>query len=423
MADNINSGKKKKDRGGAGTSGKAKKRIVEKILGKRNANGHTELLLKWKDLPEEESTWEPQSMLGPENIHMLTQFNYQYQRIPPKAANQNPQAAKAKANNKKKLKQPPLPSPPAPAPQKKSVTKEHTHTERVQAVNKQSSDHDSEDNSSGSSSNSDSDSSSAGDETSSSDEEPDVVEKKAAAMAKSRQQCIPNNNKMKGKSPAPKASNMTNNLNANERQGLTNFGLAQVRDLLSSDDEDDDETAALPAAKADQALEGVKQQALSWLKMKTATKETKQEPGTLDTLSRRRKTGPSDDRSVVQQLPAKNKRRLSLDRGDQNANHLEDEEHKPFDTEELNKGDVPANFSEFGIWRDHLTASTKCYGIELGLPLEKVLKTFRINGETFVVAKWRNRVTPDAVKLKVLNALYPHLVIEYFENLEMRTVD
>ncbi|XP_062129248.1 WASH complex subunit 3 isoform X1 [Drosophila sulfurigaster albostrigata] len=301
MAD-INSGKKKKNRGGAGTSGKAKKRIVEKILGRRNANGHTELLLKWKDLPEEESTWEPQSMLGPENIHMLTQFNYQYQRIPPKAANQNPQAAKAKANNKKKSKQPPLPSPPAPAPQTKSVTKEHTHTERVQVVNKQSSDHDSEDNSSESSSNSDSDSSSAGDETSSSDEEPDVVEKKAAAMAKSRQQSIPNNNKMKCKSPAPKASNMTNNLNASARQGLTNFGLAQVRDLLSSDDEDDDETTAVPAAKADQALEGVKQQALSWLKMKTAAKETKIEQGAIDIPLRRRKTGPSDDRSVVQQV-------------------------------------------------------------------------------------------------------------------------
>lgn len=38
--------------------------IVEKIVGKRVRNGAVEYLLKWKDYPEDQNTWEPEKCLN-----------------------------------------------------------------------------------------------------------------------------------------------------------------------------------------------------------------------------------------------------------------------------------------------------------------------------------------------------------------------
>ncbi|KAH8331380.1 hypothetical protein KR074_002021, partial [Drosophila pseudoananassae] len=38
--------------------------VVEKVLGKRFVRGHPEVLVKWVDFPESESTWEPMANMG-----------------------------------------------------------------------------------------------------------------------------------------------------------------------------------------------------------------------------------------------------------------------------------------------------------------------------------------------------------------------
>ncbi|KAH8413859.1 hypothetical protein KR222_010505, partial [Zaprionus bogoriensis] len=47
---------------------------VEKILKKRYVNGRPQLLLKWRDYPETESTWEPIENLSGECMGMLADF-------------------------------------------------------------------------------------------------------------------------------------------------------------------------------------------------------------------------------------------------------------------------------------------------------------------------------------------------------------
>ncbi|KAH8300314.1 hypothetical protein KR044_012729 [Drosophila immigrans] len=426
MAEFNHSAKRKKNRLNAPTSGSSKKnkaneRVVEKILDKRKFEGHTELLLKWKNLPPEQSTWVPIDTLGEENIQLLTDFNNSYQRSKGKVANPPPTKAQptivpsTKENARKPITHQPVP--------KKSVTKEHVQPPKAQPVvvlssPSPSNDADSSDSTSSSDSSSSSDSTN---ETSSSDDEADELENKPPISHSA------NNIKQSGYT-------VNNQFKATENQGLTNFGLGHVRDLLSSDDSDDDEPAEKrPAAKLstncpndNPTLESVKDQPENLKQIrKNKQPEAAAEPTATSTQRRKTVHGSNADRRV-EKVETARPRRSSLERHNRSAvqsHHLErHEEQKPFETVEPAE-EGAATFSDFGRWDECLTVPTQVYGVEMGLTLEKILKSFKIKGETYLVAKWRDRATPDAVKLKKLVALYPHLVIEYFERLEMRTVE
>lgn len=76
-----------------------------------------------------------------------------------------------------------------------------------------------------------------------------------------------------------------------------------------------------------------------------------------------------------------------------------------------------------GYWNEALRLPTTPQGIERGLVLEKIYKSYRMDNDTFLIVKWKDCTMLDAVLLTRLIELYPHLVIEYFETLEMRCVD
>lgn len=73
-----------------------------------------------------------------------------------------------------------------------------------------------------------------------------------------------------------------------------------------------------------------------------------------------------------------------------------------------------------GNWDDALQLPARPQGIERGLALEKILKSFKMRGETYLVVKWKAISVLDAVSLSGVIELYPHIVIEYFEKLQLR---
>ncbi|KRG04985.1 verprolin [Drosophila mojavensis] len=75
---------------------------------------------------------------------------------------------------------------------------------------------------------------------------------------------------------------------------------------------------------------------------------------------------------------------------------------------------------EMGRWDDALNLQARVQGLQRGLTLEKILKVFKMRGETYLVVKWKTLTTPDAVSLCSIIDMYPHLVIEYFEKLQLR---
>ncbi|XP_017866775.1 PREDICTED: uncharacterized protein C6orf132 homolog isoform X2 [Drosophila arizonae] len=75
---------------------------------------------------------------------------------------------------------------------------------------------------------------------------------------------------------------------------------------------------------------------------------------------------------------------------------------------------------EMGRWDDALNVQARVQGFQRGLTMEKVLKVFKMRGETYLVVKWKTVTTPDAVSLCSVIDKYPHLVIEYFEQLQLR---
>eukprot|EP01098_Paradermamoeba_levis_P017335 TRINITY_DN993_c0_g4_i2.p1 TRINITY_DN993_c0_g4~~TRINITY_DN993_c0_g4_i2.p1 ORF type:complete len:299 (-),score=109.12 TRINITY_DN993_c0_g4_i2:167-1063(-) len=81
--------------------------IVEKILDKRKRNGRVEYLLKWKEFPEEDSTWEKtENIFAP---HLIQSFEAEYEQ----------------KNKKKKRGRPPLHPPassPSPSPSSPTTT-------------------------------------------------------------------------------------------------------------------------------------------------------------------------------------------------------------------------------------------------------------------------------------------------------------
>lgn len=72
------------------------------------------------------------------------------------------------------------------------------------------------------------------------------------------------------------------------------------------------------------------------------------------------------------------------------------------------------------MWDEALRLSGSPQGIERGLVLEKILSSFKMRGETFLIVKWKGLSVHDAVLLNGLTELYPYIVIEYFEKLQMR---
>lgn len=76
-----------------------------------------------------------------------------------------------------------------------------------------------------------------------------------------------------------------------------------------------------------------------------------------------------------------------------------------------------------GYWNEALRLPATPQGIERGLVLETIYKSYKMFNDTFLIVKWKDCSLLDAVLLTRLIELYPHLVIEYFETLEMRCVD
>ncbi|KAH8370971.1 hypothetical protein KR093_005701 [Drosophila rubida] len=388
-------------------------RIVEKILDRRCVNGRTELLMKWKNLPMDQCTWESAEKLGSENVYSATEVNYDCQRLNSKPSNNG-----AKPTKKKQKQQ----------QQQSSKAAQNTGFKSSPS---------SDGNTSDSSSSSDSTN-----ETSSSDEEPEELQDK------------PQMTHMNSYNNMQSAYGMPNSYKPNETKSMPNYGLGHVRDLLSSDDDSEPENQVpkIPDIPPNPTLESLKMQAKSWLQMKTAMLSSKQHESSSGSSSHRRKSAhasnaresvnveqipqqmPPDmnhcgnmdrsEKNVVQQQQQQLQQQLQQQQQQQQQQYEQKEEPKKVEEEDENaEGAEEAQISDFGRWDESLTVPTHAYGIDMGLVLEKVLKSFKIRGETYLVAKWRNRTTPDAVKMKKLVALYPHLVIEYFEKLEMRTVD
>ncbi|EDW61050.1 putative uncharacterized protein DDB_G0290989 [Drosophila virilis] len=84
-------------------------------------------------------------------------------------------------------------------------------------------------------------------------------------------------------------------------------------------------------------------------------------------------------------------------------------------------GSATSNISQVGNWDDSLQLPARPQGIERGLALEKILKSFKMRGETYLVVKWKAVSVLDAVLLSGVIELYPHIVIEYFEKLQLRS--
>ncbi|XP_064543201.1 chromo domain-containing protein rhino-like [Drosophila montana] len=84
-------------------------------------------------------------------------------------------------------------------------------------------------------------------------------------------------------------------------------------------------------------------------------------------------------------------------------------------------GSATSHISQVGNWDDSLHLPARPQGIERGLALEKILKSFKMRGETYLVVKWKTVSALDAVLLSGVIELYPHIVIEYFEKLQLRS--
>lgn len=84
-------------------------------------------------------------------------------------------------------------------------------------------------------------------------------------------------------------------------------------------------------------------------------------------------------------------------------------------------GSATSHISQVGNWDDSLQLPARPQGIERGLALEKILKSFKMRGETYLVVKWKAVSVVDAVLLSGVIELYPHIVIEYFEKLQLRS--
>lgn len=76
--------------------------------------------------------------------------------------------------------------------------------------------------------------------------------------------------------------------------------------------------------------------------------------------------------------------------------------------------------SQLNAWDHTLRMPARPQGIDRGLVLDKIFKSFQTRGETFLIVKWKGLFVLDAVLLNRLTELYPHIVIEYFEKLDMR---
>lgn len=87
---------------------------------------------------------------------------------------------------------------------------------------------------------------------------------------------------------------------------------------------------------------------------------------------------------------------------------------------ELSVDSCNIQLAQLDTWDQTLRLPGRPQGIERGLVLEKILKSFKMRGETFLIVKWKGLSVLDAVLLNGLTELYPHIVIEYFEKLEMR---
>ncbi|XP_030245464.1 uncharacterized protein LOC115564854 [Drosophila navojoa] len=71
-----------------------------------------------------------------------------------------------------------------------------------------------------------------------------------------------------------------------------------------------------------------------------------------------------------------------------------------------------------GRWDDALNIQTRIQGLQRGLPLEKIVKVFKMRKEVYMMVKWKTVSSLDAVPINALSELYPHVVLEFFEQLD-----
>ncbi|KAH8331381.1 hypothetical protein KR074_002020, partial [Drosophila pseudoananassae] len=78
------------------------------------------------------------------------------------------------------------------------------------------------------------------------------------------------------------------------------------------------------------------------------------------------------------------------------------------------------NSLERPAWKLPLCKKDSVYGLDRGLPLEKVVHSYRLKEHIFLFVKWQDCSAMDAVLLDDIKQLYPLQVIEYFESLKLQ---
>nr|XP_017094135.2 uncharacterized protein LOC108123474 [Drosophila bipectinata] len=71
-------------------------------------------------------------------------------------------------------------------------------------------------------------------------------------------------------------------------------------------------------------------------------------------------------------------------------------------------------------WKLPLCKKDRVYGLERGLPLEKVVHSYRLKDKIFLFIKWQDCSAIDAVLLDEVKEVFPLQVIEYFESLKLQ---
>ncbi|KAL7736358.1 hypothetical protein ACLKA6_014828 [Drosophila palustris] len=363
-----NGGKKKINRACSVPFGRAKKgkknknkadvvHIVEKVLDKRYVDGRCELLLKWQGYSEKQSSWEPIENLTDECLVLVS--NFERQRA-------------------------------------KDCAKATTPTKKQSIANQEI------------------------------DLEVGEIDLSSASSCS-------------GESSVSSVSDGSDHEAGDQEVPTRTLKQSELNRKRAHSDRSE-QANRMPSVKT--SIDTIKAQARQWQDKKIANKtfpSNKPEQQTNNLSSRRRKTMYADcNEADMEHVSISENRRLSQDKGptrnterfdsvSKNQTRAKDNQQKNLqetlldpNTSSGSNGNVASNGIDSHRWDYDLRVPDKPQGIERGLTLERIVKAFNLRGEVFMVTKWKNCGTLDIVPASRLTELYPHVMIQYYEKLELR---